>query len=178
MLLILAAMHQRHRALTPSIAGCYSEAAAVCLSRHHVSPVQVRLSDNGSKSSAEIRWESPDERTLAAWANTTDATEAAAYCCVIAGVELLRGLVAVRRAETCTGADYYLGPPGSGADDLEDCVRLEVSGVDAGDDREVANRLTNKVRQARAGHSNLPAMAGVFGFSERLLLIKDVEEAT
>src|SRR5260370_36803923 len=119
----LEAMHERHRALTPSIAGTYQEAASVCLSRHHISPVEITLSDNSTKSPAELAWAAPDARILAAWANTTDTTEAGAYGCVIAGVELLRDLFAVRRAETGTGADYYIGPTGSGENDLEDCLR-------------------------------------------------------
>lgn len=167
-------MDQRHRALTPPVAGSYREAASVCLSRHHGPPVQVTLSDNGAESSAELTWPAPDARALAAWANRTDATEAGAYGCVIAGVEELRGFVAVRRAEIGTGADYYVGPPGAGEHDLEDCVRLEVSGVDAGDHREVAKRLLQKVSQARAGNSSLPALAGVMGFSARLLMLRDI----
>jgi len=177
MLLSLDAMHERHRALTPPIASYYQEAAAVCLSRHHTSPVQVTLSDNGHESSAEINWTAPDARILAAWANTTDTTEKAAYGCVIAGVEQLRGLVAVRQAQIGTGADYYIGLPGAGIEDLEDCLRLEVSGVDAGDHREVTKRLLVKIEQLKAGNSNLPALAGVIGFSARLLLLRDVEEA-
>src|SRR5467141_1089208 len=123
-------MHERHPALTFAIAGSYREAAAVCLSRHHAPPVQVTLSDNDTESSAEVTWAAPDVRTRDAWANATDATEAGAYGCVIAGIEALRNLVAVRRAETGSGADYYVGPSGAGETDLEDCVRLEVSGVD------------------------------------------------
>jgi hypothetical protein len=176
--LSLDALHERHRALTPPLAGVYREAAAVCLSRHHTPPVQVTLSDNGSETFAELAWSPPDARTLDAWANTIDATEAGAYGCVIAGVERLRGLVAVRRAETGTGADYYVGPPGAGMEDLEDCVRLEVSGVDAGDHREVIKRLLEKIRQTREGSSSLPATAGVFGFSARLLMLRDVPETT
>jgi hypothetical protein len=108
--------------------------------------------------------------------NTTDATEAGAYCCVIAGVELLRGLFAVRRAETGTGADYYVGPQGAGHDDLEDCLRLEVSGVDNGSEKDVNKRLLEKVEQVLRGNSSLPALAGVIGFSARLLMVKDVPE--
>jgi hypothetical protein len=174
----LEAMHERHAALTPSVAGSYQEAATVCLSHHHRSPVQITLSDDGKESSAEVSWMGPDERTVNAWANTTDTTEAGAYCCVIAGVEELRGLVAVRRAETGTGADYYVGPLGAGFGDLEDCIRLEVSGVDGGDHREVAKRLLQKVRQAGEGRSSLPALAGVMGFCARLLMLRDVREAT
>lgn len=169
-------MHERHRALTPSIAGCYREAASVCLSRHHTSPVEIIVSDNATESEAGLAWITPDQRVLDAWANTTDATEAGAYACVIAGVELLRGCYAVRRAETGTGADYYIGPMGSGESDLENCLRLEVSGVAAGDQREVGKRLLEKVRQARQGDSSLPALAGVIGFSARLLMVRDVVE--
>src|SRR5579884_659866 len=155
----LDAMHERHRALTEAIASAYEEAASVCLARHYSSPVEISTSDNGVNSQAEISWESPDSRTLAAWANTVDTTEAGAYCCVIAGLEQMRGLFAVRRAETGTGADYYVGPEGSGEDDLEGCLRLEVSGVDGGSADVVAARMRAKTRQATRGNSSLPALA-------------------
>ena len=83
----------------------------------------------------------------------------------------------MRRAETGTGADYYIGPPGSGVSDLEDCIRLEVSGLDAGDQGEVRKRLLQKVEQVREGSGSLPALAGVIGFAARLLLVRDVSEA-
>jgi hypothetical protein len=169
-------MHLRHRALTPAIAGCYQEAASVCFQRHHSSPTEIRISDNNTNSSAQVEWEAPDSRTSDAWANETDTTEAGAYGCVIASVELVRNLMAVRRAETGTGADYYVGPDGAGVDDLEDCLRLEVSGVNDGDEKAVRKRLLEKVVQAQRGNSSLPAIAGVIGFSERLVLLKDVPE--
>lgn len=171
-------MDSRHRGLTFAIAGTYQEAASVCLSRHHSSPVTVAVSDNGSSFSAEINWEHPTSRVLDAYANKTDTTEQGAYGCVIAGIEVVRGLFAVRRAETGTGADYYIAPIGRGVDDLEDCLRLEVSGVSDGDDKEVRRRLLLKVAQASEGNSNLPAVASVFGFSAKLLMFQDVEEAS
>src|SRR5271157_55380 len=120
----LDSMHERHHALTEAIAPAYTEAAAVCLNRHHVSPILITLSDNGVQAEAKLCWRTPDGRTLGAWANVTDTTEAGAYGCVIAGVEQMRELFAFRRAETGTGADYYVGPNGSGEEDLEDCLRL------------------------------------------------------
>ena len=71
----------------------------------------------------------PDVRTLNAHANEIDATEAGAYGVSLAAVEAISGLVAVRRAETLTGADWYIAPQGTDADDLESCIRLEVSGT-------------------------------------------------
>jgi hypothetical protein len=172
----LDTMHERHRALTEPIAGSYEEAASVCLSRHHSSPIEVSLSDNGVLSMAEVTWKTPDSRTLDAWANTIDTTEMGAYGCVIAAVEILRSIFAVRRAETGTGADYYVGPDGTGEIDLEGCFRLEVSGVSDGDSKAVTRRLLEKIRQAQEGNSSLPAIAGVMGFAARLLIVRDVPE--
>jgi hypothetical protein len=167
-------MHERHRALTAAIAASYIEAARVCMSRYHSSPVQLALCDGSAEIQAGFEWLPPDDRTMAAWANEIDATEAAAYGCVIAGVEMMRGLLAVRRAETGTGADYYIGPAGAGVEDLENCMRLEVSGVGSGDGRDVRTRLLKKVQQAKDGKSSLPALAGVFGFFAKLMMLQDV----
>ncbi|HEY7617774.1 MAG TPA: hypothetical protein VH744_13295, partial [Terriglobales bacterium] len=57
--------------------------------------------------------------------------ESGAYACALAATELARGYVAVGRAETRTGADYYIALSGQIIEDLEDCLRLEVSGTDS-----------------------------------------------
>ena len=126
----------------------------------------------------ELHWSATTKQVRGAWANKIDATEAGAYACALAGAELSRGHVAVRRAETGTGADYYVGPPGSGVDDLEYCRRLEVSGVDVGDGQRLEARLQAKVKQAQVGASNLPAVAAVVGFEARRILLTDVADTT
>jgi len=126
--------------------------------------VVFAIHDNGAATSATINWEKADDRCKAAYANETDTTEWGAYACALATTELTRGLVALRRAETRTGADYYLAPPGTALDDLEECMRLEVSGIDKGTPNDVEVRLLQKISQARAGESNLPALATVVGF--------------
>jgi hypothetical protein len=73
-------------------------------------------------------------------------------------------MVAVRRAETRTGADWYIAPEGELLEDLESCVRLEVSGTNAGTSSDVSRRLQEKIAQAAKGNSNLPAIAAVIGF--------------
>ena len=170
-------MHERHRALTVHLAGAYAEAASVCLARHHVSPTSFEIEDNANVTQAEVHWEMPDLRAVHAWNNANDATRDGAYACIIAAVELLRELFAVRRAETATGCDYYIGLTGSGVDDLEGCIRLEISGVDYGDRRDVRRRLLEKAKQARDGESSLPAVAGVVGYAARLIMMSDVLEA-
>ena len=173
-MLPLRDMHLRHRALTEPVAGSHCEAAAVCLSRHHFPPAGFALEGDGVSRRVDVEWEVADTRTRDAWDNKVDVTEAGACACVIAGVELLHGLFAVRRAHTGTGADYYVGPAGAGVDDLEDCWRLEVSGVDAGDKKAVLRRLIQKAQQAREGDSDLPAFAGVIGFAAKLIVIERV----
>jgi hypothetical protein len=98
-----------------------------------------------------------------------------AYACALATAELIQGLVAIRRAETRTGADYYIGPADQTFEDLEGCLRLEVSGIDRGTVAAVARRLQQKIEQAAAGNSNLPAMAGVVGFQPQLIMLHVVE---
>jgi len=166
----------RHSGLTVAISDSYAEAARVCLDRHHESPVGFNIDSCGEKTNAEAEWEQTNDRTRMAWANEVDTTEAGAYACTLAAVELCQSLFAIRRAETKVGADYYIAPVGTPADDLESCLRLEVSGLDRGSEAAVAYRLKSKLEQAAAGRSNLPAMAGVVGFEARLILLANMED--
>ena len=168
-------MQQRHTGLTTAIADSYTEAAGVCLDRHHEPPTDFEIETDGSGTTVAVEWRPSDARTRRAWANETDATEAGAGACALAAVELVNGLVAVHRAETLTGADYYVARPGDSPADLEDCQRLEVSGVDRGLRGAVEERLHAKLDQVAAGRSNLPALAGVVGFRARLVMLADLE---
>jgi hypothetical protein len=170
----IADLAERHVGLTPALAESYGEAARVCLDRHHRPPVPFSIQSDGVVIAAVIDWQPADDRCRAAYANEIDATEWGAYACALASTELTRGLVAISRAQTLTGADYYLGKPGTSLEDLEECVRLEVSGTDKGSDRDVEVRLLEKVSQARRGQSNLPALAGVVGFKAQKIAIQEV----
>jgi hypothetical protein len=88
----------------------YTEAACVCLDRHHEAPILFELADGGSSSAVELAWSTPDERIKNARANVTDTTESGAYGVVLAAIETSGGLVAIHRAGTRTGADYYVAP--------------------------------------------------------------------
>lgn len=176
-LLPLKDMADRHQALTPSLAGSYLEAARVCLDRHHISPKEFTLENDRVESIARVEWEIADRRIQAAWANADDATRDGAYAFAIAATDLLRGMVAVRRAETRTGADYYIALSNQDLEDLESCFRLEVSGTHS-DKSEVKRRLRIKLDQARQGKSNLPALAAVVGFRVQLILLQTVDGAS
>ena len=156
-----------------------TEAARVCLDRHHRSPTEFNLHGaNGASTAAVVEWPQADERMQRAYGNEIEATEFGACASVLAAVELVDGLVAIGRADTGTGADYYMAPKGTTIEDLEgfeDVVRLEVSGVDRGSESAVNQRLKAKLAQASAGKSDLPAMAGVVGLEAKLIRLADCE---
>jgi hypothetical protein len=166
---------ERHRGVTHAIGECYTEAARVCLDRHHTSPVDFSVDNAGARRDTVAEWMPADDKIKGAWANDIDTTEAGAYACALAAVELSNGMVAIRRAETKTGADYYIAPPGVELEDLENCYRLEVSGVDNGTISVIHQRLRAKLEQAKEGSSNLPAIASVVGFRERLVLLQELQ---
>lgn len=173
--LLLCDLAERHQGLTAAIAASYWEAARVCLDRHHNPPVEFELDNSGQKVKAATEWEVTDARTRSAWANEIDTTETGAYACALAAIELLEGLVAVHRAETKTGADYYVAPMNTSPEDLESCIRLEVSGLDRGTIPSIVRRLKDKLEQAKSGKSNLPAIATVVGFRERLIMLAPLQ---
>jgi hypothetical protein len=173
----LDSLAERHSGLTPALGECYYEAASVCLSRHHQTPVSVSVDCLDVDSTCGAKWIEPDQRTRLAWANALETTEAGAYALALTAIELFGGLVAVSRAETLTGADYYVAPLGTFTEDLENCFRLEVSGTDSGDAATIHRRLLGKMSQAAAGDSNLPAIASVVGFRELAIVIAKVMEA-
>lgn len=172
----LESLHERHIGLTPVLGDAFCEAASVCLSRHHNSPVNIDIANNGGTKARSVEFQKPDVRVLNAWANENDTTEWGAYGICLAAVEVEEELVAVKRAETLTGSDWYVAPIGTQPDDLERCFRLEVSGVDAGGRSAVEARLQQKVNQTKRGASNLPAIASVVGFKERSIAIQKVSE--
>ena len=166
----------RHPGVSEAVCEAFAEAAGVCLARHHTppsTPIQVTCGD--TESVRMLRWEGPDDTARRSWRNRDDATRDGAYVVSLAVVERELGLVALSRADTRTGADYYVGRPG--LPDLEEAFRLEVSGVDEGDRTEIRRRLRVKVDQAARGDSFLPAYASVVGFRKATVLVSPVEDS-
>ncbi len=165
----------RHPGVSTGLGSYMSEAARVCLDRHHNSPIELRIvsGELEAVTVAVAEWEVADQKTRAACANYDDTTEYGAYAICLAAVEVGHGLVAIQRAETRTGADFYIAEPGTPADDLEGWLRLEISGVDKGDVAAIKKRLREKVEQAKKGNSNLPALAAVVGFNLKQVAVSE-----
>jgi hypothetical protein len=138
----------RHPGVSEEVCRAYSQAAEVCLGRHHTPPVTLlRVECKGRDPSRFLGWWAADETAQRAWRNRDDATRDGAYVVSLAVVEAELGMVALSRADTRSGADYYIGAPGSR--DLEEASRLEVSGLDEGNRTEMRRRLRDKESKRR-----------------------------
>lgn len=165
----------RHPGVSVSVCMAFSEAAAVCLAMHHAPPrTSIHVTCVGEESVKFLKWSAPNLTSQRSWYNRDDATRDGAYLVSLAVVERELGLVALYRADTRSGADYYVGPPKS--TDLEEAFRLEVSGVDEGGLAKIRRRQKLKQAQAARGASFLPAYTSVVGFREARVLVSLVED--
>lgn len=166
----------RHPGVSAAVCEAFSEAAEVCLARHHEPPrTSLQVTCAGKESIRSLQWSAPDETAQRSWRNRDDATRDGAYVVSLAVVEHELGMVALSRADTRTGADYYVGRPES--PDFEEAFRLEVSGVDEGGLADIRRRLRSKEEQAARGDSFLPAYACVVGFREAAVLVSLVGDS-
>jgi len=166
----------RHPGLTHDMAGCYVEAARVCLDRYHDTPtIRLRIDVDGEERACRLRWEPAGDDVRRAHANDIDAAETGAYAVASVCVEWALRLVIIGRAEHATGVDWYVAPPGCGLDadgvpDLDDpAVRLlEVSGQGLGS---IGARVTIKSRQVAGSGLSLPGLTIVVGFQRGVVRI-------
>jgi hypothetical protein len=150
---------------------CYANAAKVRLELHHSPPVSFEVTAKGETTTYQIEWAPIDDLLRRSYNNGDDAKRDGAYVLAFAAVEDIEGLVGIGRAETKTGADYYVAPLGASPTDLEEALRLEVSGSD-GTETELRARLRQKQEQTRRGTGREPAIAAVVGFKSRLILLE------
>lgn len=166
----LETLHERHWGMTEEVGRSFAQAAAVCCARHHSPPKDLRIDTPNGGALRALSWSVPDERTRNAWGNRDDTTRDGAYAVSLAVVEVEMKLRATARAETRTGADYYVGT--GRKRNLEKDLRLEVSGTDSDDEKEVERRIAAKIKQTEEGESNLPAVAAVVGFATGRVVVR------
>ena len=168
----LGSPHLRHPGLYEPLCRAYADAAAICFSESHTSPVEIEIRHEDSTCLRELAWDEPSGDAWASWRNSHEATEQGACSVGLATVEAELGLVALSRAETRTGADFYIALPGQR---LEEAHRLEISGTKTGMLRDLHSRLRQKVRQTRRGLSSQPALACVVGFRVKMVALASLE---
>jgi hypothetical protein len=172
----IEALHESHSGMTAALCSVLAESVSVVLTRCDFAPPTLfDLHAQSRSSSALLVWQKANERRLRAYQNQDDSVRDAAYGVAIAAVEIETDLRVVSRADTRSGADYYLDRNDLAADQpkeatFEGSYRLEVSGVGDGDADAVRQRLHSKRRQLSNGRSDKPGIAGVVGFRARLIL--------
>lgn len=165
---------QRHPGVSEGIAQAYDEAARVCLGRHHEPPQTFVIKGDSKQLECIADWDTATSREKRAWNNTIDATEWGACGVALAAIELMFGLVAVARAETGTGADYLLDTPGKPFDNIEECLRLEISGMDRANASDLNDRVRRKINQTRRGKASQPARTAVVVFQSLIVAMSEV----
>jgi hypothetical protein len=166
-------LNVRHPGISAGWAVLLYEAASLCLSRHHSSPsaITVLQEKGGVSQELECCWKGPRSADLFAWRNKDEATEFGACAIGIASIEFLKNLFVVARMETGEGGDYYLSDVSNPVQDLESCVRLEISGIDMGNLGSMKSRLTIKLKQLERGIVDTRGIAAVIEFADLKVLV-------
>lgn len=149
----VAELWKVHPGLTEVVARNYAEARDVVMTGLHTSPTRFMVSDEHAPyNTMTLAWITATAQQLAAWANTDDATRDAAYGVAIAFVNVQYRLVAVIRAERVTGCDYFLAPRDQEMEtlDVDDKIKLEISGSRTSRPSDLQERLKEKVTQLGA----------------------------
>lgn len=168
-------MASRHPGLTEFTAGNWLEGARVSLDRHHEPPAIFDLTRDEAHSQVRVSWTPTDEATRAAWGNQLDASEAGAYSCGLAAVELETGMVAIFRAPHESGADYFVAPPGAPLNDSSQWVRVEIAGRSSASRAALAQVVAQKLEQLDNADEPTPGLACVVGFEASAILLADLE---
>lgn len=87
----------------------------------------------------------------------------------LAYVSAAQDLTAFSRALRGSGADYILTSRRQGVGDIEQRLRLEVSGTDRGTETDIERRLYQKLEQLRRGDPYTAGMAVVVEFRARAI---------
>lgn len=174
--IVMAGLNERHPGLTEEVAAYYAQGARVCLDRHHSPPRNLRIEIRSTNSEYSLNWETTNQDARLAWGNDEDATRDGSYIVALAAIELTEGLVAEHRAQSRSGADYFVALTGTPKGDLENSIRFEVSGIDKSDPPKMRARLQQKKEQTRRGESDTPAIAAIVGFSSAVVLMEHVTE--
>jgi len=140
-----------------------AEAAGVCLEhRQHTSGAHLTVQGIATET-FEIHWQAVTEKMQRCWGDLQAATEHGAYGVAFLLIMDLTEYTIIERSYKGTGFDYWLGKKN---DDLfQKKARLEVSGILAGEEKEIKDRVRQKKKQTDPSDGKRPAYIVVVEFS-------------
>ena len=149
--------------VTSAYGGMLAEAAAVCLEhREHASGAHLTVQGIAAET-FEVHWQAVAEKMRKCWADMQAATEHGAYGIAFLLIIDLTEYTIIERSCKGTGFDYWLGTK---QDELfQKKARLEVSGILAGEEREIKDRVRQKKKQTDPSDGERPAYIAVIEFS-------------
>ncbi len=149
----------------------FSEAAAVCLEANdHFKGVTMKVEGDFS-CQFKLKWKAVSPRMKNSREDMAYTVESGAYCLAMLVVEKLTGLKVTRQSQKRTGFDYWLGDVGDLG--MQNCARLEVSGILKGNLARINSRLKEKIKQTKKSDTlDLPAYVVIVEFSQPLIKIK------
>lgn len=154
--------------ITPAFGEALAQAAVVCLEdQDHTTGTPISV-DGDYTVELSLIWEPATSQVRRCWADYDVATEHGAYGVAAVLVGSLTDLTIVERSRRGSGFDYWLGRQSADASDstlFQHKARLEVSGIRAGTERDVAERMRRKVIQTTRSDGQFPAIVVVVEFS-------------
>lgn len=170
----LSALSEGMPGLTPASGQVLAEAAAVCLEdQNHQRGVS--LSNAGlTPGNLQVDWPPVDDQQRRSHADMQEATERGACGVAILVVKEATGLVVVERSKKGTGFDYWVGDKDTDSDGLpfEGLSRLEVSGILAGNKKQIDARMKQKKAQIKPTDKVAPGYVAVIEFGTPLACVE------
>jgi hypothetical protein len=151
-------------AITPALGSTLTEAIAICLSQQNHPSGSTFNIEGDFQAQVQVRYPAITAQMQRCWNDEEYTTEQAAYGIAILIVQHLTNLTVIERSRRGTGFDYWLGTMQPNLP-FQRMVRLEVSGIRAGNRRLINARVKLKQEQIKRFAHPLPAYVIVVEFS-------------
>ncbi|ESA33435.1 hypothetical protein N836_21295 [Leptolyngbya sp. Heron Island J] len=166
-ILNLADLQKGLPAITPAFGAALAEACAVCLTEQaHKQGIELQV-EGDLADTFQLFWPTVTDQMKRCWNDEEYATEQAAYGVTLMVIQRLTDFTVVERARRGTGFDYWLGTSAESTETpFRKSVRLEVSGIRRGSQRQIRSRVKLKLEQVKPTDDLAPAYIAVIEFSQ------------
>ncbi|NET35787.1 MAG: hypothetical protein F6K19_27800 [Cyanothece sp. SIO1E1] len=159
-------------AITPAFGAALAEACAICLTdQDHQLGTELQVKGDFTEVFV-LLWPKVTDQMRRCWNDEEYTTEQAAYGIALMLTQQLTEFTVVERSRRGTGFDYWLGsPPESAERPFQKSIRLEVSGIRQGNQRQIRSRVKLKMEQVKPTDELAPAYIAVIEFSQPIAWI-------
>ncbi len=171
----LHSLNQVGSYLTREICDFFSQAAAVCLDNQNHTPGGLLKVEGDLSTQFQLSWQPVTPQMRDSWEDMQDTTEDGACGLAILMIQKLTEYKVIKRSRKQTGFDYWLGAKEDDNYPFQAKARLEISGLLKGSNRQIDQRVRNKIEQVKpSNYLKLPAYIVVVEFSTPLVKVVKV----